>query len=281
MHGIDELERAPSSSGRQGFRNHPEPAAPGCSDRPLSSLLADKRSHPTPGLDARGTRKPGLDREGVTGLADRQGEGAARASPLRGAAPAVADLTAQMDEARARRRRTDSRLPPPGGAGVRGVRRVAAAGHPERACDTETGRRSLAEREEERAAGARDDRARVSWIGIVGRSLLPFHGCGRGTPPIGRRSRAAGRLLWNARELEAGRHGRIAPIARVVDVVAALHVGLRRLLGRGRARRPLSAGVSRAAGSSCSPCSRRRFCRDSAPARRRCGSAGPPRCGLA
>jgi hypothetical protein len=33
---------------------------------------ADQRSHATPGLDARETTKAGLDREGVTGLADRQ-----------------------------------------------------------------------------------------------------------------------------------------------------------------------------------------------------------------
>jgi hypothetical protein len=35
-------------------------------------LLADKRRHATPGLDARGTTKPGLDRERDTGLAVRQ-----------------------------------------------------------------------------------------------------------------------------------------------------------------------------------------------------------------
>jgi hypothetical protein len=33
---------------------------------------ADERSHATPGLDARETTKAGLDRQGVTGLADRQ-----------------------------------------------------------------------------------------------------------------------------------------------------------------------------------------------------------------
>jgi hypothetical protein len=33
---------------------------------------ADKHSRATPGLDARETTKAGLDREGVTGLADRQ-----------------------------------------------------------------------------------------------------------------------------------------------------------------------------------------------------------------
>ena len=35
------------------------------SHRPLSLLLADRRSHATPRLDARGTMKAGLDREGA------------------------------------------------------------------------------------------------------------------------------------------------------------------------------------------------------------------------
>jgi hypothetical protein len=53
MHGIDELERAPRIQAQGGQH-------------------ADKRSHASPGLDARGTTKAGLDQEGVTGLADRQ-----------------------------------------------------------------------------------------------------------------------------------------------------------------------------------------------------------------
>jgi hypothetical protein len=54
-------KRAPPSSGRPGFRNHPN-----------QLLLADKRRHATPGLDVPGTTKPGRDREGVTGRAVRQ-----------------------------------------------------------------------------------------------------------------------------------------------------------------------------------------------------------------
>jgi hypothetical protein len=91
MHGLDELERAPPSSGKAlarapdpSPRRRLRPRAAAETRIPTEKLVpypvseeheggqyADKRSHATPGLDARGTAKAGLDREGVTGLADR------------------------------------------------------------------------------------------------------------------------------------------------------------------------------------------------------------------
>jgi hypothetical protein len=91
MHGIDELERAPPSSGKAlvrapdllqdcacgralPWRHVPaERLVPyAVSEEHEGGQHADKRSHATPGLDAREATNAGLDREGVTGLADRQ-----------------------------------------------------------------------------------------------------------------------------------------------------------------------------------------------------------------
>src|SRR5687767_10802272 len=97
MHGIDELERAPPSSGRPGFSNHPEPAAPGCLT-PLSFLLADKRSHATRRLDARGTTKARLDREGAPVSQIAKGRDAVPAPPARAVAVVVRNHVAAPDD---------------------------------------------------------------------------------------------------------------------------------------------------------------------------------------
>ena len=87
-----------ASAGLQIGRDRPACAAAEARIPPRSSFRmpsarntkaagnADKRSHATPGLDARETTRAGLDREGVTGLADRQptvGQQTAPANPTR------------------------------------------------------------------------------------------------------------------------------------------------------------------------------------------------------
>src|SRR6266508_6041919 len=66
-------------------------------------------------------------------------------------------------------------------------------------------------------------------------------------------------------------HGRGLPCSRL------LRRRVRRVTGAARNGPRDALDLSRPAGSSCPPCSRRRSCQVPPPARRRCGSGGPPR----